>query len=325
MVVIGALVLGPATFIAVHAAESDERAKTDPEDPDFLVQGEYLGDLAKPEGKQKLGVQVIALGDGKFRAVGYFGGLPGDGWDGSEVRVSEGQIQNDVVLFKDGEYTATLQGGSLNIAAEGGVLVAELDKILRQSPTQDAKAPDGAIVLFDGQNADEFVDGRLTDDGLLMNGATGKRKLGSGKLHLEFKLPFEPRGRGQARGNSGCYLQGRYEVQILDSFGLKGEKNECGAIYEVSAPRVNMTYPPLSWQTYDIDFTDATYEDGKKTENARLTVRHNGVLIQENVEVPGPTRAAPFSESAEDGTLYLQDHGHPVRYRNIWFVPAEKE
>jgi hypothetical protein len=270
-------------------------------------------------------VQVVALGDGKFHAVGYYGGLPGDGWDGSERRESDGQTLDGVTVFKKEDYTATIKDGALTITAAGGVLIGELNKVLRQSPTADAKPPEGAIVLFDGQNADEFIKGRVTDDGLLMEGTTSQRKLGSGKLHLEFKLPFEPKGRGQGRGNSGCYLQGRYEVQILDSFGLTGENNECGGIYEVKAPSVNMSYPPLSWQTYDIDFTAAEFAEGQKKKNAKLTVRHNGVLIQEDVEVPNPTRAAPVPENAEPGPLYLQDHSHPVRFRNIWFVPTSSE
>jgi hypothetical protein len=326
LLALGALVLLTENLPRVaNAAESEDRAKTEPNDPDFLIQGEYLGEVTTPEGKKRLGVQVVALGDGKFHAVGYYGGLPGDGWDGSAKRESEGQTIEGATVFKRDDYTATIRDGRLYITAEGGVLVGELDKVQRQSPTADAKPPEGAIVLFDGQHADEFIKGRITDDGLLMEGTTSQRKLGSGKLHLEFKLPFEPKGRGQGRGNSGCYLQGRYEVQILDSFGLEGKNNECGGIYEVKAPSVNMSYPPLSWQTYDIDFTAAEFEDGQKKKNALLTVRHNGVLIHENVEVPNPTRAAPVPENAEPGPLYLQNHNHPVRFRNIWFVPTKSE
>ncbi len=113
----------------------------------------------------------------------------------------------------------------------------------------------------------------MTDDGLLIAGATSKQKFGDCQLHVEFLLPFMPASRGQARGNSGCYLQGRYEVQMLDSFGLAGEDNECGGIYGIRAPDTNMCFPPLSWQTYDIDYTAAKYEDGKKVKNATITVR----------------------------------------------------
>jgi hypothetical protein len=150
---------------------------------------------------------------------------------------------------------------------------------------------------------------------------TSKQKFGNCQVHLEFRTPFQLTASGQGRGNSGCYLQGRYEVQVLDSFGLEGLDNECGGIYSIARPSVNMCYPPLSWQTYDIDFTAATYDDaGAKLKNARMTVRHNGVVIHNDVECDHATTAAPVAEGAEPGPLYLQDHGNPVRYRNIWIV-----
>ena len=143
---------------------------------------------------------------------------------------------------------------------------------------------------------------------------------GSFKLHVEFRVPYMPTKKGQERGNSGVYLQGRYEVQVLDSFGLKGENNECGGIYELSAPLVNMCYPPLQWQTYDIDYTAARYRDGKKSSDAHITVRHNGVLVQDNVSLTRDTRAAVEKEGPAKGPIHLQNHGNPVHYRNIWVV-----
>jgi hypothetical protein len=185
-----------------------------------------------------------------------------------------------------------------------------------------AAPPEGAVVLFDGKSTDQFPGAKMTDDGLLIAGATSGPKFGSCRVHLEFLLPYMPAARGQGRANSGCYLQGRYEVQILDSFGLDGLNNECGGIYTVRAPSVNMCLPPLAWQTYDIDFTAAKYDaQGTKVADAHLTVRHNGVLIHENVPVPEATRAAPVKDGPEHGPLYLQDHGNPVRFRNIWVVP----
>ncbi|MBW3600671.1 MAG: DUF1080 domain-containing protein, partial [Planctomycetes bacterium] len=140
------------------------------------------------------------------------------------------------------------------------------------------------------------------------------------------RLPYQPQDRGQARGNSGVYLQGRYEVQMLDSFGLEGKQNECGGLYSVKDPDVNMCYPPLEWQTYDIDFTAARYdEEGKLTADPRVTVRHNGVVIHDDVELPGErnTTAAPVKPGPEGGPVYLQDHGNPVRYRNIWVAETD--
>jgi len=134
---------------------------------------------------------------------------------------------------------------------------------------------------------------------------------------LDALLPFMPSARGQKRGNSGVYLQDRYEIQVLDSFGLKGEANECGAIYTKTKPAVHMCYPPLIWQTYDVDFTSAKFDSGKKIKNAVTTVKHNGVLIHEQVQIDGPTgRGKP--ETPAGGPIHLQDHGNPVRYRNIW-------
>jgi len=176
-------------------------------------------------------------------------------------------------------------------------------------------------VLFNGRTANKFEGGKLTDDGFLEQGITSKQKFGSFKLHMEFKLSYMPYARGQGRSNSGCYMQGRYEVQILDSFGLEGKNNECGGIYTIKDAAVNMCFPPLSWQTYDVEYTQAKYDSaGKKTENARMTVRHNGVLVQDDVELPNATRGAPVKEGPEPGPIYIQDHSNPVRFRNIWLV-----
>jgi hypothetical protein len=155
-----------------------------------------------------------------------------------------------------------------------------------------------------------------------MAGCTSQQKFGSCKVHIEFRLPYMPEDRDQARGNSGIYLQGRYEVQMLDSFGLEGKNNECGGLYELKAPDVNMCLPPLNWQTYDIDYTTAKYDGEKVISPPRITVEHNGVTIHKDVELPADrgTRAAPVAPGPEPGPLYLQDHGNPARYRNIWLV-----
>lgn len=307
---------------ACEAQPSKPKAALTPEeaDADFPFQGEYVGDIMHEGQAIRHGVQVIALGNGQFHAVGYPGGLPGDGWHGGERVEVDGRLQDGSVRFEHEDILATLRDGVLKVTSNGTEL-GQLKKVHRTSPTLGAKPPPGAVVLFDGTTAEHFENGRKTPDGLLMQGVMSKLKFQDATVHLEFLLSYMPTARGQARANSGCYLQGRYEVQILDSFGLAGKHNECGGIYEIRDPDINMCFPPLSWQTYDIDFTAAKYDaSGKKIADARLTVRHNGVVIHKDVPVPRATRANPVPEGPEPGPLYLQDHGDPIRFRNIWIV-----
>jgi hypothetical protein len=213
-------------------------------------------------------------------------------------------------------------GKQLEIVSESGRRIGALPKVERKSPTLGEKPPAGAIVLFDGSSTDHFPGAKQTDDGLLIPAATSKEKFGAHKLHLEFLLPYMPKSREQGRGNSGVYVQGRYEVQVLDSFGLEGRDNECGGIYSVAEPAVNMCLPPLAWQTYDIDYTPPKFDaSGKKTADAVISILHNGVPIHEKLAIVRGTPGGPLSgEGPEPGPLFLQDHGNPVRFRNIWVV-----
>lgn len=294
-------------------------------DADFALQGEYVGELLgeKDEDHEKFGMQVIALGGGKFRLVAYEGGLPGAGWNGSkdDRSMTDGALKDGAVIFKDDHGVGTLKDGVITAKTDDGKLLGTFKKVVRKSPSLGAKPPTGAVVLFDGKSADAFKGGRMSDDGLLMEGTTSKQNFRDFTLHIEFRLPYKPAARGQGRGNSGSYMQGRYEVQMLDSFGLEGEHNECGGIYSIKKPDVNMCLPPLAWQTYDIDFTAAKFDDaGKKVKDAQMTVKHNGVVIHNDVKLPKGTTAAPVKEGKDPGPLYLQNHGNPVRYRNIWIV-----
>jgi hypothetical protein len=271
----------------------------------------------------KVGVQIVALGQGKFRFVGHKDGLPGDGWDRGEKLEAEATRSGDTVTFDIEGGKAILQGGKISLVDPDDNAAGTLDRIERKSPTLGQEPPEGAVVLFDGSSADGWEKGRMTEDGLLMEGTTSKQKFGSHKLHIEFRLPYQPEDRGQGRGNSGIYVQGRYETQMLDSFGLAGKHNECGGLYSVADPAENMCYPPLTWQTYDIDYTAAKFDaDGKMIASPRVTVKHNGVLIHDDQELPGDrsTTAAPSQPGPEPGPVYLQNHGCPVRYRNIWVV-----
>ena len=288
--------------------------------PDFATQGEYLGTVGADD-DARWGCQVIALGDGNFRAVGLRGGLPGDGWErGNDRNELNGKREGDAVVFDGGEFVLRIQDGVLTVESPDGDKWGELKKVNRKSPTLGAKPPVRAVVLFDGSGVDHWNGGKLTEGNLLAaTNVESKEKLGDHKLHIEFRTPFMPHSLGQARGNSGVYVQGRYEVQVLDSFGLEGKDNECGGIYSVSEPAVNMCYPPLSWQTYDIDFQAARYKDGQKVKNARITVRHNGTVIHDDIELPKDT---PGRHAEGDGpeSLFLQDHSNPVVFRNVWVV-----
>ena len=136
-------------------------------------------------------------------------------------------------------------------------------------------------------------------------------------------VAYRPTAREQGRGNSGFYQVLLYEVQILDSFGLDGVNNECGGIYTKAAPKVNMCYPPLTWQTYDVDFTNGVREGDKLVKNPRITVRHNGVVIHDDFEIKGPTGGGRQGDKNAPGTpgpLQLQGHGNPTQFKNVWVV-----
>ena len=306
-------------FLASALAE-DTFLTVEDAGPDYALQGEYAGEIKVDGASVQLGMQVIALGDHKFDAVSYPGGLPGAGWTGEAKFKAHGETKDDETRIVDDEHGhAILHDGKAVLYSKDGSELGTLKKVERRSPTLGAKAPEGAIVLFDGTSADHFNGGKLTMKDLLAADCETKEKFSDHKLHIEFRTPFKPAARGQARGNSGVYIQGRYECQVLDSFGLEGENNECGGIYSIAKPNVNACFPPLTWQTYDIDFTAARYEDGKKIKNARVTIRQNGISIHDDLELThGTPGKNPEADSPD--VIYLQGHGNPVVYRSIWVV-----
>ncbi len=351
----------PASLIAAMlithgntaAAEGISPAWTEVAAADQTLMGDYEGEwLDAPKGhyfeiNKPLAAQVINVRDGEYflrfyqehdrRADAYFEG-PGKLEDG-EIRFS-GNGWNGAV---------TKDGLSGSVSGQGGGEVRfQLKRVTRSSPTLGAKPPAGAITLFDGKNFDQWqhsdkraVSWHLTGGGAMevrsarspeerKDGIGGdiqtKRKFGDCRVHLEFRYPVEPGKAGQDRGNSGFFLQGEYEVQVLNSYGLQGLWNECGALYKTSPPQVNAARPAMEWQTYDIDYTASVWKNGKKVSPPRITVRHNGVLIHNDAEIPHGTShtfAGRLVEPKGDGPLRLQDHGNAIQYRNIWLVPGK--
>ncbi|MHB8971590.1 MAG: 3-keto-disaccharide hydrolase [Pirellulaceae bacterium] len=193
--------------------------------------------------------------------------------------------------------------------------------------------PSDATVLFDGQDRSQFRGERSPEpqwkleNGCMettpQGGVFSKQEFTDCQLHVEWAAPSAVKGEGQGRGNSGVYLMGRYEIQVLDCYDNKTYPNgQCGAFYGHNAPLVNACRQPGEWQAYDIIFHAPKKLADGKVQPGSFTVLHNGVLIQDHVPVGAEsTTAAPLQGLVEKGPLYLQDHGNPVRYRNVWIRP----
>lgn len=342
-----------ATGGVLTAAEGNSADWTQVAAADQILMGDYQGEwLDAPKGhyfeiNKPLAAQVINVRPGEYflrffqehdrRADPYFEGA--------------GKLDGEVIRFEGNGWTGTVTKDGLSGKSPGpgdGVRF-ELKRVTRSSPTLGAKAPEGAVTLFDGSNFDQWQhgDGRPVTWHLLENKAMevrsarseedkknriggdiqSKRKFGDCHIHLEFRYPVEPGKTGQGRGNSGFFFQNDYEVQVLNSYGLQGWWNECGALYKTSPPQVNAARPPMEWQTYDIDYTASVWKDGKKVSSPRIEVRLNGVLIHHDEEIPHVTAhafASRFVEPQGDGPIRLQDHGNSIQYRNIWIVPGKQ-
>lgn len=204
-------------------------------------------------------------------------------------------------------------------------------KIIRSGPP-----PSDAIVLFDGKDLAKWESAKggaakwsLKNGAMTVNG-TGdirtKESFGDCQLHVEWSTPTEIQGEGQGRGNSGIFFQNRYEVQVLDSHGNKTYADgQAAAVYKQHPPLVNVSRPPGEWQTYDIIFRAPKFAaDGNVSQPGRITVLHNGVLVQDHVEVlgkTGPVGKPKYEAHGPKDPIKLQDHNNPVSYRNIWIRP----
>lgn len=285
-------------------------------DADYYLMGEYVGCVA---GFGNMGLQVVPLGDGKFSAMAYQGGLPGNGWNRVKRVPLTGVSENGTLRLSSDSFEITVQGVFASVHHAAGGYAGQLRKMLRRSRTLGRRPPGNALVLFDGLNASQLKNAKVRD-GLLQVGTELIPTFRDFEMHLEFMLPYMPYARSQGRANSGVYLQSRYEVQILDSFGLEGKFNECGALYRYIPPDQNMVFPPLTWQTYDITFRAPRFAtDGEKISNARITVLHNGVPVHDHIEVERKTGAGK-KEGPNPLPIKLQDHGNPVQFRNVWII-----
>ncbi|MDP6636790.1 MAG: ThuA domain-containing protein [Phycisphaerae bacterium] len=290
--------------------------------------GDYAGTKTLTDGKKApIVAQVLATGDGnhnvillnefdkRIKPIAVLKGKVKDG----KLEVSDGDRKG---IITDGKFT----GGSSKCKLE-------LKKVVRLSPTMGAKPPAGAMVLLSKDTKDLNAEWKSSKGGQFSwflkpggvmqcrartGGAVTKKEFASAKIHLEFRTPFLPKARGQGRGNSGMYVHGRYEVQILDSYTLYGRDNECGGIYKKGTPIANMCAPPLQWQTYDATIIAPKMNGNKVVEPGYLTIIHNGVKIQDKVKLAGPTGGAYTKGMSGKGPIYIQDHGHPVEIRNVW-------
>lgn len=226
---------------------------------------------------------------------------------------------------------------ALTMEAQRGIPeVTEVQEPVPQivTPGDGTAPPSDAIVLFDGSDLSDWVNGKgepagwdVKDGAMTVTPGTGgiqtKQGFGDVQLHIEWRSPSVVKGEGQGRGNSGVFLMGRYEIQVLDSYENHTYPNgQAASVYKQHIPLVNATKKPGEWQTYDIIFTAPRFnEQGRVSHPARVTVIHNGVLVQNNIQIWGPTQfiGLPTYTKHEDKLpLSLQDHGDLVSFRNIW-------
>lgn len=322
---------------------------------DRALMGDYEGRwLDAPRGhyhqlNPTLVAQVLNVGAGHYRL------LFKQEFDRRANRYLEidGRLEDDTIHFAGNGWQGSLVDGQLTGHLQQGTnrIRFELGRVVRPSPTLGLSPPAGAIVLFDGSDlgAWEHGEGRdvtwyhLEEEQAMevrfaRNQAERDRRIGGDiftrqhfgdcRLHVEFRYPVEAGRSGQGRGNSGVFLQNTYEVQILNSYGLTGFWNEGAALYKHTPPLVNASLPPGQWQTYDITYQAPVFEDGQKVKNGRITVRHNGVLVHNDVELLHATAWALDSRSHEaqgPAPIRLQDHGNAIQFRNIWLLEGTGE
>ena len=329
-----------AILALASAAVAADVWKDDPLIGDY--QGDWVADVKVwPRG---LVAQVIPRGDGTYQ----INVLPEFDHRCPPLAVVEAKTEAKAVVFDDGNWSGRIEDGDFTGLGpvKGKPAAFGMKKVDRPSPRLGAAPPPGAIILFDGTGFDHWagigkggqteevawkvVDGVMEvaptlEEHAFASSVGTKKTFQDYHLHIEFRLPLFPEVIGQSRGNSGIIFEDYtfHELQVLDSYGLPGYYDECGAIYNISAPHVNMCRPPLDWQSYDIIYRGPRYaDDGKLLRPARITVNHNGKLVQNELELPDSPAAEHQRRekpgSRQVGRIRLQNHGDPVQYRNIW-------
>lgn len=316
----------PAQKPATHTKKVEKPVNFIPAKPDPLV-----GDW---QGEGGVVAEVITLDDGKYQATL----LKAFDSEDKPLAVIQGEKSNDSVAFTGDDWTGSIKDS--HFTGSKGSDHFDLQHIARTSPTLGASPPPGAVVLFDGHNLDAWAkkagkewlkeDGpakwKIVDGGA-MEVVPGSdciithQKFGDSHVHVEFRTLGYPT-------NSGVFLEDRYEANINETYGRYNQSPNAGFdnCTDGVKPRVPPSYPPLEWQTFDIDFRAPRFDAaGKKTENAKATVLFNGVKIYDNQELDLPHGAAARLGEAPTGPLMLQEHGMPLQFRNIWVVEKKDE
>lgn len=323
-----------ATMVMCTVLVTDAGAQTNPSPSGDPFIGRYEGHYT-PTGRAGLETvaEVISHGRGLYR-------LKVDQHPGVHLElygVAAGPALRINGYSNNISWTGTVEEGALKLgrtdAHYGGTFA--LNKVIQHSDTEGLKPPKDAVVLLALNEGKGDLGGwtnskwESLDGGVMrVKGGSGdnrtQAKHGSIRLHLEFKTAHMPSASGQQRSNSGLYFQDRYEVQVLDSFGVIPGSGDCGGIYEQSVPAVNASYPPGQWQTYDIEFTAPVLDkDGKVEQFPTVTVVLNGVTVQDKHEFKTVTGGAINDQVVQEASLRLQDHSDPVEYRNIWWVATK--
>lgn len=336
----GAVLLGLVSSLVGPGVLGAQTTAPDPVDP---LMGEYAGQYLPERGAplKALG-RVFPLGDGLYRARLTAGTETVEGTRIPEKPALKLNLHGVLLKGKlplgarlgEVEWSGMLEGGRLAASSEGRGRF-ELRRIERRSPTAGAKAPAGAIVLLALANGPPPLAEWTNDTWKALPGgvmAVGKkdnstrREFGDIRLHLEFRIPYEPAARGQGRGNSGVYLMDRYEIQVLDSFGLDMGGGDCGCFYHQARAPFNVCLPPLVWQTYDVTWRAPRFDEkGEVVRFPQVTVLHNGIKIHDRATLRRPTGGARDKRHVRTAPIRLQDHRHPVQYRNIWVVELADE